>query len=63
MWKKPMGVRLKRCRLGLSHYMFGRRDRGAAMTHLSPKASFHSREDTTPSNSKTKYLGLGDKSL
>ncbi|MFT9449253.1 hypothetical protein, partial [Gluconobacter japonicus] len=29
---------------------------GAAMTYLSHKASFHSRENTTPSNHGTKHL-------
>ncbi|GAD09335.1 predicted transcriptional regulators [Gluconobacter frateurii NBRC 103465] len=31
------------------------RGRGAAMTYLSHKASFHSRENTTPSNHGTKH--------
>ncbi|MCP1249634.1 VOC family protein [Gluconobacter oxydans] len=32
------------------------RGRGAPMTHLSHKASFHSRENITPSNPGTKHL-------
>ncbi|WP_228124468.1 hypothetical protein, partial [Gluconobacter vitians] len=36
----------------------GVRGRGAAMTYLSHKASFHSRENITPSNPGTKHLGL-----
>jgi len=35
------------------------RGRGAPMTYLSHKASFHSRENNTPSNPGTKQLGSG----
>ncbi|WP_207912553.1 hypothetical protein, partial [Gluconobacter oxydans] len=32
--------------------------RGAPMTYLSHNASFHSRENITPSNPGTKHLGI-----